>query len=147
MINMNIVPNDILSITKLLKRIISHTTHWSHQNQASHALKQGKTSDLLLAFQNHVSHVSWVCGIILANHVSLRWVAHVALIHFIKQHTWNMTICCNVSQACFMQYKLLSGWMMLMFMKCKCKCRSQTPRMLHLHSRLVVDRVCDISTI
>ena len=58
MINMNIVPNDFISITKLLKRIISHTTHWSHQNQASHALKQGKTSEMLPLFQSHVSHVS-----------------------------------------------------------------------------------------
>ena len=58
MVNMNNVPIDILSITKLLKRIISHTTHWSHQNQASHALKQGKTSEMLPLFQSHVSHVS-----------------------------------------------------------------------------------------
>ena len=58
MINMNIVPNDTLSITKLLKRIISHTTHWSHQNQALHVLKQGKTNEMLPLFQSHVSHVS-----------------------------------------------------------------------------------------
>ena len=32
---MNIVPNDILGVTKLLRMIISHTTHWSHK------IKQG----------------------------------------------------------------------------------------------------------
>ena len=42
MVNMNIVPNDILSVAKLFKRIIGHTTHWSHQNQASYALKPEK---------------------------------------------------------------------------------------------------------
>ena len=58
MINMNLVPNDILGVTKLLRMIISHTTHWSHQNQASQALKQGRTSEVLLLFQGHVSYVS-----------------------------------------------------------------------------------------
>ena len=38
--------------------------------------------------------------------------------------------CCNVSKSCFMWYKLMNGWMMLMFMKCKCKCGSQTPGVL-----------------
>ena len=58
MTNMNIVPNDILGVTKLLKRIISHTTHWSHQNQTSHVLKKGKTHEMLHLFHNHVSHVT-----------------------------------------------------------------------------------------
>jgi len=40
MINMNLVPNDILGVTKLLRMIISHTTHWSHKNQARYVLKQ-----------------------------------------------------------------------------------------------------------
>ena len=59
---MNIVPNDILSVSKLFERLISYTTHWSHKSQASHVLKQGKTSDLLLLFQNHVSYnlSSWM---------------------------------------------------------------------------------------
>ena len=39
-INMNNVPNDILGVTKLFKRIISHTTPWSHKNQALYVLKQ-----------------------------------------------------------------------------------------------------------
>ena len=82
MVNMNIVPNDILSVAKLFKRIISHTTYWSHKNQASHVLGQGRTSEMLLLFQ---SHVSWVCCIVLTNHVTKvcdmfqEWVAHVAL--------------------------------------------------------------------
>ena len=56
------------------------------------------------------------------------WVLHP--IHFINKHTWYMTICYNVSRACFMQYELINGWMMLMFMKCKCNCGSQTPGVL-----------------
>ena len=109
MINMNIVPNNILSVAKLFKRIISPTTHWSHKNQASHVLKQGRTSEMLLLFQSHVSYVSWVGGIVLANHVSLKCVAHVALkllhtIHFLKQSHIKCTICCNVSKACFRQF-------------------------------------------
>ena len=47
MVNMTIDPNDIVSVAKLFKRIISHTK-MTTQNQASHVLKQGKTSDLLL---------------------------------------------------------------------------------------------------
>jgi len=39
---MNNVPKDILGVTKLLRMIINHTTHWSHKNQASHVLKQWK---------------------------------------------------------------------------------------------------------
>jgi hypothetical protein len=58
MINMNNVLNDILSVTKLLKRIISHTTHLSHKNQALYILKQGKTNEMLHLFHSHVSHVS-----------------------------------------------------------------------------------------
>ena len=57
MVNMNIVPNDIVSVAKLFKRIISHTK-MTTQNQASHVLKQGKTSEMLPLFQSHVSHVS-----------------------------------------------------------------------------------------
>ena len=57
MVNMNIVPNDLLSVAKLFKRIISHTK-MTTQNQASHVLKQGKTSEMLPLFQSHVSHVS-----------------------------------------------------------------------------------------
>ena len=85
MVNMNIVPNDILSVAKLVKRIISHTTHGSHKSQASHVLKQGRISEMLLLFQSNVSYVSWVCCIVLTNHVTKvcdtfqEWVAHVAL--------------------------------------------------------------------
>ena len=57
MVNMNIVPNDIVSVAKLFKRIISHTK-MTTQNQASHVLKQEKTSEMLPLFQSHVSHVS-----------------------------------------------------------------------------------------
>ena len=46
-----------------------------------------------------------------------------------------MAICHNVSRACFMQYELTNGRMMLMFMKCKCKCGSQTPGVLHICAR------------
>ena len=95
MVNMNIVPNDILSVAKLFKRQISHTTHWSHQNQVSHALKQRKISVLLLLFQNHVSYVSWVCGIVLTNHVFTKvcdmfqeWVAHVSKACFNNPRSW-----------------------------------------------------------
>ena len=58
MVNMNIVPNDILGVTKWFKKIISHTTHWSHKNQALYVLKQGKTKEMLHLFHSHVSHVS-----------------------------------------------------------------------------------------
>ena len=58
MVNMNIVSNDILSVAKLFKRIISHTTHWSHKNQALQVLKQGKTNEMLPLFHSDVSHVS-----------------------------------------------------------------------------------------
>ena len=132
---MNIVPNDILSMTKVLRRIFSHTIHWSHKNQARYVLKQWKTHEMLQLFHSHVSHVSWSCCIVLPNHVSLKCVVYVCTwvlhpIHFINKHTWYMTICYNVSRACFMQYKLINGWMMLMFMKCKCNCGSQTPGVL-----------------
>jgi len=40
MINMNLVPNDILGVTKLLSMIIIHTTHWSHKNQSRYTLKR-----------------------------------------------------------------------------------------------------------
>ena len=112
MINMNNVPNDILGVTKLLKRIFSHTIHWSHKNQAWYVLKQWKTHEMLHLFHSHVSHVSWSCCRVLTNHVSLKCVVYVALwvlhpIHFINKHTWYMTICYNVSRACFMQYELI----------------------------------------
>ena len=130
MINMNIVPNDILSITKLFKNIFSHTTHWSHQNQASPALKPGRTSETLLLFQSHVSYVSWVCCIVLTNHVSLKYVTcfkselhmlHLSVVHysFHKTTHMNINICCNVSKACSKQSNLMNEWTMLMFMKCK----------------------------
>ena len=51
-------------------------------------------------------------------------------IHFIKTTHMKYTICCIVSKTCFMQYKLMNGWMMLMFMKCKCNYASLTPRVL-----------------
>ena len=128
---MNLVPNDILSITKLFKRIISHTTHWSHKNQASQALKHGRTSEVLLLFQGHVSYVSWVRCIVLTNLVSLSEWHMLHTLHFIKE-TIHMkyTTCCNVSKSCFMWYKFTNGCMMLMFMKCKCKCGSKTPGVL-----------------
>ena len=54
-------------------------------------------------------------------------------IHFIKETThMKYATCCNVSKSCSMWYKLMNGWMMLMFMKCKCKCGSQTPGVLHI---------------
>ena len=93
---MNNVPNDILSITKVLRRIIGHTIHWSHENQASQALKHGRTSEVLPLFQGHVSYVSWVCCIELTNLVSLReWhMLHLSVAHFTfhkrKQYTWNI---------------------------------------------------------
>ena len=132
---MNIVPNDILSMTKVLRMIFSHTIPWSHKNQARYVLKQWKTHEMLQLFHSHVSHVSWSCCIVLTNHVSLKCVVYVCTwvlhpIHFINKHKWYMTICYNVSRACFMQYELINGWMMLMFMKCKCNCGSQTPGVL-----------------
>jgi len=39
MINMNIVPNDFLSIAKIFNNIFSYTTHWSYNNQALKVLK------------------------------------------------------------------------------------------------------------
>ena len=135
MINMNIVPNDLLSITKLFKNIFIHTTHWSHKNQALNALKQWKTIEMLLLFHSHVSHVSWSCCIVLTSYVPLKWVAHVALgccTLFISQKTTLMkyTVCCKVLITCFMWYMLMNGWIMLMFMKCKCNYASLTPGVL-----------------
>jgi hypothetical protein len=120
---------------------MDHHTIWLHHNQASHALKQGKTNELLLLFPSHVSYVSWVCCIALANHVSLKWVTclkrklhmlHLGVAHYsFHKHTWNISTCCNVSKTCFTHYKLMHEWMMLKFMKCKCNYGSQTPRVLH----------------
>ena len=123
MINMNNVPNDILSITKVLRRIIGHTIHWSHKNQASQALKHGRTSEVLPLFQGHVSYVSWVCCIELTNLVSLReWhMLHLSVSHFTfhkRNNTHEYTTCCNVSKSCFMWYKFTNRCMMLMLMKC-----------------------------
>ena len=92
---MNIVPNDILGVTKLLRRIISHTTHWSHKNQARYVLKQWKTHEMLQLFHSHVSLVSWLCCIALTNLVSLsEWhMLHLSVAHFTfhkEQHTWNL---------------------------------------------------------
>ena len=81
---MNNVPNDILSITKVLRRIISHTIHWSHKNQASQALKHGRTSEVLPLFQGHVSYVSWVCCIVLLTmfHSSVLHMLHLSVAHY-----------------------------------------------------------------
>ena len=119
---MNIVPNDILSMTKVLRRIFSHTIPWSHKNQARYVLKQWKTHEMLQLFHSHVSHVSWSCCIVLTNLVSLsEWhMLHLSVAHFtFHKGTTHMkyTTCCNVSKSCFMWYKFTNGCMMLMFMK------------------------------
>ena len=120
---MNNVPKDILGVTKLLRMIINHTTHWSHKNQVSHVLKQWKTQEMLQMFHSHVSHVSWSCCIVLTNLVSLsEWhMLHLSVAHFtFHKRTTHMkyTKRCSVLQLCFMCYKFTKGCMMLMFMKC-----------------------------
>ena len=64
---------------------------------------------------------------------------HLSVAHFSfhngNNNTWNITIRCNVSKTCFMWYKLVNEWMMLMSTKCKCKCGRQTPRVLHQPSQ------------
>ena len=127
---MNIVPNDILGVTKLLRRIISHTTHWSHKNQARYVLKQWKTQEMLQMFHSHVSHVSWSCCIVLTNLVSLsEWhMLHLSVAHFtFHKRTTHMkyTTRCNVSKLCFMCYKFTNGYMMLMFMKCSANVKAK----------------------
>ena len=92
---MNIVPNDILSVTKLLTSISSHTMHWSHKNQSRYTLKRWKTQEMLQMFHSHVSHISWSCCIVLTNLVSLsEWhMLHLSVGHFTfhkEQHTWNI---------------------------------------------------------
>ena len=92
---MNIVPNDILSVTKLLTSISSHTMHWSHKNQSRYTLKRWKTQEMLQMFHSHVSHISWSCCIVLTNLVSLsEWhMLHLSVAHFTfhkEQHTWNL---------------------------------------------------------
>ena len=137
MINMNIVPNDILSMTKVLRMIFSHTIPWSHKNQARYVLKQWKTHEMLQLFHSHVSHVSWSCCIVLTNHVSLKYVTcfkselHMLhTIHFIKQTHMEYKHMLQCFKGMFQQSKLMHGWMMLMLMKCKCNYASLTPRVL-----------------
>ena len=120
---MNIGPNDILGVTKLLRMIISHTTHLSHKNQSRYVLKQWKIHEMLQLFHSHVSHVSWSRCIVLTNLVSLsEWhKLHSSVAHFtFHKRTTHMkyTTRCNVSNLCFMCYKFTNGCMMLMFMKC-----------------------------
>ena len=115
---MNNVPKDILGVTKLLRMIINHTTHWSHQNQARYVLKQWKTQEMLQMFHSHVSHVSWSCCIVLTNLVSLsEWhMLHLSVAHFtFHKRTTHLkyTKRCSVSKLCFMCYKFTKGCMTL----------------------------------
>ena len=50
MVNMNIVPNDFVSVAKLFVRIISHTKKTT-QNQASHVLNKEKQVKCYLCFK------------------------------------------------------------------------------------------------